>query len=369
MSSPSLKVLFLVPQLGQGGAERVTASLCDYFVERGADISILMTHGDERSYPVDERVHVFSLGARKGRLIGFFKRLVGIQAYFVKYRPDIVVSLECCFRQLYYLRAWKGRTVVVSERNYPPMKYKTSGMKMTRELFEHAHGAVFQTEEAADCFSERVQSKSVIIPNAVLGNLPENAGPRDKRVITFCRLVPQKNLNLLLDAFSIFHKGIGKDYRLEVYGDGPGAPALLERAERLGITEAFSLLPFSAEIHSKVEGAAMFVSSSDFEGLQNSLIESMAMGVPCIATDCLGGGGRSVTDEGRRGLLVQRGDVDALALAMSRVISEPGLADYLGARGREIKKLWSKSAICERWYDYVTGLRLESVADIGGYEL
>lgn len=368
MSSPSLKVLFLVPQLGQGGAERVTASLCDYFVGRGAEVSVLMTHGAERSYPVDRRVRVFSLGIGGGRLVGFAKRLVGIRAFLADTRPDVVVSLECCFRQLCYLRVWKNCTLVVSERNYPPMKYGPFLMRLIKRLFKYADGVVFQTEEAAACFSDCVHGKSAVIPNAVLGNLPANEGSRDSRVVTFCRLVPQKNLDLLLDAFSVFHAGAGEAYRLEVYGDGPLGPSLLERAKKLGIADAFSLLPFSTDIHARVKGAGMFVSSSDFEGLQNSLIESMAMGIPCVATDCLGGGARMVTDGGRRGLLVPRGDATALSDAMARVALEPGLADNLSEQGREINGVWSRTAICERWYDYVTSLNLVSSSAVGGSE-
>lgn len=369
MSLSSAKILFLVPQLGQGGAERVTASLCDYFVGRGAKVSVLMTHGMERSYPVDGRVRVFSLGVSGGRLAGFVRRLVGIRTFLAESRPDVVVSLECCFRQLCHLRVWEDCTLVVSERNYPPMKYGSFGMGMVRRLFKNADGVVFQTEEAADCFSDCVRRKSTVIPNAVLGNLPTNEGPRDNRVVTFCRLVPQKNLDLLLDAFSIFHAGVGKDNWLEVYGDGPLGPSLRERAKKLGIADAFSLLPFSSDIHARVERAGMFVSSSDFEGLQNSLIESMAMGIPCIATDCLGGGARMVTDGGRRGLLVPRGDAVTLSNAMARVASEPGLADSLSAQGREINELWSRSAVCERWYNYVMSAHSDSVATIGGSEL
>ena len=55
-----------------------------------------------------------------------------------------------------------------------------------------------------------------------------------------------------------------------------------------------SIKPFNAIIDQAVLDAAMFVLTSDFEGMSNSMLEAMAIGLPCVCTDCDGGGAREI---------------------------------------------------------------------------
>lgn len=86
----------------------------------------------------------------------------------------------------------------------------------------------------------------------------------------------------------------------------------------------------------------MYVLSSDYEGISNSMLEAMALGIPVVATDCPIGGSRMYIKDGVNGFLVPVGDAEALAGAMGRLADEPAL----GVRfGKEAEKLGEELAV------------------------
>ena len=95
----------------------------------------------------------------------------------------------------------------------------------------------------------------------------------------------------------------------------------------------------------------MFVSSSDYEGLSNSMIEAMAIGLPCICTDCLGGGTREVMIDEENGLIVPMNDVDAMYCAMKRFADDPDFAERCGENASKIRDKLSVEKIAQQWID------------------
>lgn len=346
------KVVFLVSSLNGGGAERVSAILCNDFHRRGIRVSVLETETHGNSYHIDKDIKVTALGCNGSSYIDVIKRLRRIHLFMKREEPDVIISLGYAFKYIDILRLDKRCNLVLSERNYPLVTYSDKAMKRRNLLFKKADKIVFQTNDAASCYGISVQQKAAIIPNPILRIDAKRLFP-SKRIVTASRLVPQKNLNLLLEAFARFFE-THPSYTLNIYGDGPLRSSLMSKAESLAISQVVHFRPFNNSLHNEIADAAMFVSSSDFEGLQNTLMEAMSMGIPAIATDCLGGGARLITDNGERALLVPRGDVKALAVAMGRIADECGLAECLSAKGKKLADIYSADAICNMWYKYIT---------------
>lgn len=68
-------------------------------------------------------------------------------------------------------------------------------------------------------------------------------------------------------------------------------------------------------------GASAFVLSSDFEGMPNTLLEAMAIGLPCISTDCPTGPS-DIIEDGKNGILVPTGDKNRLEQALENLIEQ-----------------------------------------------
>jgi glycosyltransferase involved in cell wall biosynthesis len=93
---------------------------------------------------------------------------------------------------------------------------------------------------------------------------------------------------------------------------------------------------------------------SDEEGFAQVLTEAMSTGCPVISTDSRGGGPRFVTDNGRYGLLVRRGDKDELVAAMERIL-EPTVRARYAALGKERAETLSPIACANAFVDFLTG--------------
>lgn len=346
--------MFMTRRFGGGGAERMTVLLANYFAARGFNTFIVAIDGEDAAYEIGEGVKTICLDTGKADLLGKVRRIVAVRRILSAEDPDVVIALGGPIKYLSTLKAYKNHALVVSERNWPPSIYSAEQLQKIDALYAECEKVIFQTEDARDCFSEGVRKKAVVIPNPIIEGLP---GPFEAcsshRVVAIGRLEKQKNFELLIDAFADFFRKGHDNYTLEIYGEGSLRNQLCAQAAKLLPTGAIVIKGYCNNVHRAISGAEFCVSSSDYEGLQNSLLEAMAMGIPCIATDCLGGGAKYITDCGRRGLLVPCGDLYALSGAMNQLANDEALRIRLSGAGMRLRDQLSASSICDQWVDYI----------------
>ena len=105
-----------------------------------------------------------------------------------------------------------------------------------------------------------------------------------------------------------------------------------------------------------ISDAGMFLITSDYEGISNSLLEAMAVGLPCVSTDHTPGGARLLITDHENGLLAPMGDVDALAGAMCEFADNPELAQKCGNNARDVVNRFEPSRIIDQWEEYIEKL-------------
>lgn len=64
-----MKIMFIIPRMVGGGAERVISVLANEFVNRKIGVKILMTSGSDMAYKLDDRIEVIQIGERSGKLV------------------------------------------------------------------------------------------------------------------------------------------------------------------------------------------------------------------------------------------------------------------------------------------------------------
>ena len=136
---------------------------------------------------------------------------------------------------------------------------------------------------------------------------------------------------------------------MAIYGDGEEKDFIFNYIKEKGMEDKITLYPASLDVHIKVIDAALYINSSDYEGLSNSMLEAMAIGLPVICTDCPCGGARMIIDDGINGLLVPVGDCKALAKAMKSLISDKQLAEKLSNEARKVRTELSMDVIGNKW--------------------
>jgi glycosyltransferase involved in cell wall biosynthesis len=139
-------------------------------------------------------------------------------------------------------------------------------------------------------------------------------------------MTPWKRLDLLLDAFTDLRSR--HDARLLIVGEGPRRPWTVEQIRKTGLGTHAQAVGWVEDPLQFAARAWAFVLPSDEEGFAQVLTESMSTGCPVITTDAQGGGPRFVTDDGRYGLLVPRGDRAKLAQAMERILQPDTRAQF-----------------------------------------
>ena len=175
--------------------------------------------------------------------------------------------------------------------------------------------------------------------------------PERRGIVTAGRLNVQKNQPLLIKAYSKIAPKVQDD--LFIYGVGELREELLALAASLGISERVHLPGASGNMPETLSRARLFVLPSDYEGMPNALLEALAMGLPCIATDCPCGGPAMVIDQGRNGWLIPVGDETALAARMLWALRSPERCETVGNAARLRAEAFRPENIFSLWKNYI----------------
>ncbi len=146
------------------------------------------------------------------------------------------------------------------------------------------------------------------------------------------RIEPVKGVAVLVEAWSRIAKVANA--RLIVAGDGSSRAELMEAARRGGFADSMDFLGEITDVPSVLSTADVYVQPSYQEGLPNSVLEAMAMGLPIVATRV--SGNEDVVSHEENGLLVPAGNAEELSKALLRLIEDLPLASRMGQRSREM---------------------------------
>jgi glycosyltransferase involved in cell wall biosynthesis len=207
-------------------------------------------------------------------------------------------------------------------------------------------------------------SSAALVPNPIpefSGTLAPSPHPwlRDGEPPVFVNvsnMLPFKRVDLLIDAFADLLDR--HEARLLILGDGPGRVPAAEQIQRLGLSAHAETVGWIDDPLQFAARAWALVHPSDEDGFAQVLTEAMSVGCPVIATDAKGGGPRFVTDNGRHGLLVTRGDREELAEAMGRMLQADVRARYAALGQKRIGALTPR--VCaDALLDFLAGLGVD----------
>lgn len=366
------KILFLVSSMQGGGAERVAAILCNYWVTQGHEVILMPTFSGrgECVYPLDERVKIDFLADRvkikKRSFLNRILRYFALRKAFRDIRPNVVLS----FLPHVNVAALLANTglnipVVVSERTFPPAMPVGYVVEVLRRCtYSKATSVVVQTKQAeAWLYGCCPNARCKVIPNPVAYPLPiikpilypDLLIKKNRNIILAVgRLSEEKGFDQLICAFaSIAHDFF--DWDLVILGEG----SELESLEK--ITLKFDLsnrVYFPGRVGNPADWynrADIYVMSSRFEGFPNTLVESMAYGIPAISFNCKSGPA-DIIRNGVDGFLVEPSKGSkGLADAMTILMQSPDKRKSMGVAATDVRYRFSYDGVTGLW-DEVLGL-------------
>ena len=382
----------VLPHLGAGGAQKVALLAAGHFADQGLSVRLItLTHGHPVVHALPQGVIHQELGQERQAGIRSFlqihvlNRLIrnsllllspwlvpriypgcgGVAWQLFRYgtdalggerlqqlrrlmeieRPQRVLALlgrtniRCC------LAAWDlPLHLVVSERNDPARQRLDRFWSWLRKLsYQRADVVTANAEGVLESLRrmgswKRLELLPNPLPSVVLELSAAGRGgahiSRDLQLLAIARLVPQKGLDVLIDAFAALSFETRSNWRLLIAGEGPERQALESLAQRLDVANQVDFLGFHSDPASLMRKGSVFVLPSRYEGMPNALLEAMGFALPVVITDVSPGPLEVVTD-GVEGLVVPGDDVEALTRAISRLINDPALRFRLGEAGRQ----------------------------------
>ena len=325
-------ILFVMPQLNMGGAERVITLIMNSIDREIFDVKLILfnSRGDlVETILSDIEIYDLDIYSVSRGLIPLFRKIYQI-------KPNIVFSgighlnisiapFIPIFRYIVPKIYWIARQSSILSLNNQKEK--------SPKLYEWLYKRVYKNYDKIICQSNYMQKdlidrylfpieKSVVINNPVdiesieRLSLAELEYPFDSNrfnLLSVGQLRPEKRQEHIIRAFA----KLGEGYSLTLIGEGDSKERLEDLAYQLGISKFIRFIGYQANPYSYMKRADILVLSSEYEGFPNVVSEANICGLGVISYKCAGGVAEIIKD-GVNGLLVADGDIEALADGIKR---------------------------------------------------
>lgn len=352
-----IKLSICCGNLRAGGAERVISILANKFVATGVCIELYTWYKTDIFYTFDERVKIIQIPV-ESQSTSFFNQMRWFRNNIIGTKPDVVLSFLAPFNILTMFSLVGVKIpVLVAERNDPYFvspRYNWFWKLVRNIAYKMADGVLVQTKVNKSHFPWYIRRKSEIIYNPVTFS-SDNIGrafrsEKRKEIVSVTRLEKQKNVPMLIDAFARF-KEIHPDYILTIFGEGEERMVLEKKISDMRLNDSVFLPGRKQNVHELIVGAEVFAMASNFEGMSNSLIEAMCLGLPCISTKV--SGATDLIEDGINGILVDLEDTDGMFKAICEIVDNKEKALEIGKKASAIYDDLNVEKIAGQWLKYI----------------
>lgn len=351
------KILFVIPKICNGGAERRTVFIANCLAEKGYNVELLSFWDTDGEYPLHKRIKRLHLwkclrynhhAQDKFRIINLF---------FILFfnRPKLIITMHPPVALMIKIAGFLNNFNLIDLLEVSPSSIKDISRRC--KGWDRANKIFVQCKKQKDLMPEKYREKCVVINNPVPDLFTKVNHQYNEKILNFInvgRLDIEKNQELLINAFALVVKK-HNDAKLTIYGRGPLKEKLSNLIIKNNLSKNIFLIERSDEMEKTYNNYDGFILSSNFEGMPNSLLEAMAVGLPSISTDC--DTGPSDIINSRNGILVKTNNVHEMAKAISFYIENPSLAKKYGIQGKkDIQANFSQSYIIEQYIKEIDNL-------------
>jgi len=350
-----LRVLVVIKCLGFGGAERLLADTVATGDRKAFDYEVAYVLAvEDGMVPIIEadgtRVH--PLGAEGNgdlRWMARFRRLLhdghyDIVHFHLPYTASlgrlVVASMPSGIRPAIVYTdhsLWNKMAIVVKALNRATIGLDQAMIVVSDAALESLPASIRPRARVLVHGVDLSQADSLLARRAELrAEVRREFGVADGEVlvVSVANLRPEKGYDVLLDTARIL---VDQDLPVRIVavgrGEGELERTIVARHAALGLGDRLTFAGQRDDVLRILAGADAFVLASRQEGLPVVLMEATSVGLPIVATAV--GGVPQVLTDGVDGLVVPPGDPAALAAALTRVVSDPGLRSRLGAAAKQ----------------------------------
>ena len=348
-----MKILFLIPNLAHGGAERVLVNLVNHLDPRKYDVTVqtLFDVGVNRQY----------LQPHVRYLPGYKKHIRGTTALMKLFSPRFLYKFWIKEDYDILVSCLEGPTSRIVAGCPDPSKKKVAWLHIELNTPKQAAIGFRSPGEAKKLYGtyDRIiavagsvrdkflQSLPITTPIGVLYNTNETEQIMEKakippddsafcdgciRICSVAKLMSTKGFDRLLN---VHKRLLDEGFRHTVYilGIGEEEGKLRQKIREYGVDESFILLGFRDNPYQYVSRCDLYVCASRREGFSTAVTEALVVGTPVVSTDC--SGARELLGENDEYGLVVENSEEGIYAGMKRMLSEPEtLAHYKEMAGQ-----------------------------------
>lgn len=327
------------------GADKILLKIANGLVSTGWHVDLVLSKTSDATFTnVDPSINIVDL---KGSRHTPIKNVLALASYLKKRRPNVLFS-SIHFNNIVatLARGISGVNckLVLRQANTLQEQLKDYALPVSQVLqpltafsYRRADVVVSQCMDMVSDLTDFMQvdeDKIEVIYNPTITSdiFDKSQEPVEHKWLTadrkfpvllaVGRLKPQKDFDTLIRAFSKLKQSYSSDAKLIVLGEGPLRKELEELAIELGIRSDVDLIGFHNNPYAFMAAADIYISSSRYEGLPNSLIEALGLGKRVVATACKGGT-TEILKYGRYGKLVPVGSPDVMAQSIADALMAP----------------------------------------------
>jgi len=349
-----MKILYIIPTLSVGGAEKYVVKLSNSLVNKGYSVAICtIGSGGILKRELDKRVSVYELGKKTNLTIN---KVLLLKKIIEKGKFDILHSHLFKADLLNYFNSLSSSILV----NRYTTEHSTSSRRKKYKVFGFIQKVIYKRFESIIAISDIVykhinlwsgtnKDKVVLIYNGTDIEIKSeddienkmNSGKNEKYEIgSIARLESRKDLATTLNAIGYLTKRLEfNNFNYTVYGDGPEKDRLMKLTKELDIEKYVTFAGFHPQIELVIDRLDIHIISSKEEGFGISIIETMARGIPNIGTNT--GGIPEVISDNIDGLLVNVGEYEELARKIFLLLNNKKLlSEFAFASQRKVKRFF-----------------------------
>lgn len=364
-----MNIVFCIPDLGCGGAERVVSKLANDWVSGNRIAIITLTPASSDFYQFDPRIERICIERKKKKWYSLSSQaamIYGFRKNFDRLRPDYIVSFLPKTNILVLLSTlFSKHKVVACERNIindPSIDWRQHVLR--RLLYPRAYKITVQHQEIFDEFVAAYpaipKEKIAITPNPV--NPFSGAAAADPRelfpdfpsegflLMAVGRFTSVKAFPDMIRMFALAVRE-NPQLRLAIFGEGSLYGECAGLAADLGLDGRIAMPGATDRIDSWYAAADVFVTTTRFEGFPNALTEALAAGLPAVAFRAPSIGVFVADDY--NGILVEERNIETMADAIALLSKDQDRVRRYSEAAKTVSDAYSPERMSALWFERV----------------
>lgn len=358
-----MKIIFVLPSIYGGGAERVITLLSDYLVSKNIDVSIITNTFVSADYQISSKVKIIPFFSSESQSKSKFKIIRQIKSVRreIKQHPDAIVVgvMPMMFLIVTIANLFLKNKIVASDHASFEFSCRWYTNFIRKYVYKFADAVTVLTQADYNYIGNGLKNK-FILPNPLAFKPIENMTIcKENKILAVGRLDVWhvKGFDILINAWAkIADKH--KEWKLEIAGKGTEANVffLKKLSDDLGVSDSVFFSGFHNDIDRIMKESAIFALTSRHEGFGMVLIEAMSQGCACISFDD-GGRQKEIITNNINGIIIENQDVSILSEVLDTLIRNEELRFNIAKNAIEQVNKYSIDKIAQKWIGMFQSLK------------